>query len=141
MANISFPCKKNCLPHTTGEWDTERSQRASSEYLFECALDVDQTHALLGERARYFVDEHDTAEAAFAHGRVALVGALDERHVVVHEQPVDIDALELRSLARQAEVQAIARIVFDDEQHARLIRATNQSNLRRRCFCCCLLTK
>ena len=97
--------------------------------------------SLLGERARYIVDEHDTAEAAFAYGRVALVGAFDERHFVVHEQPFDIDALEFRSFARQAEVQAIARIVSDDDQHARLIRATNKSNLCRRFFFCCMLTK
>ena len=65
----------------------------------------------------YLLDEYGAAQAPLADDALRVGGARDQRHVVVHEEPVDVVALELSALGRQTEVETVAGVVEYDEEH------------------------
>ena len=77
--------------------------------------DLGQRLALLGGRAADLLGEHGDAHAAAAGG----VEAVLDRHVVVGDDRLDLDALALAEVGRHVEVHDVAGVVLDDVQDAR----------------------
>ena len=48
-----------------------------------------------------------------------MLAACGQRDVVRNDHHLDLDALGARDLGGEAEIEAVARVVLDDQQHAR----------------------